>query len=29
MAGSGVVADATCDFTGAGTLALTEKVLRT
>ena len=27
MAGSGVVADATCDFTGAGTLALTEKVL--
>ena len=26
MAGSGVVADATCDFTGAGTLALTEKV---
>lgn len=27
MAGSGVVADATCDFTDAGTLALTEKVL--
>ena len=27
MAGSGVVADATCDFTSAGTLALTEKVL--
>jgi hypothetical protein len=27
MAGSQVVADATCDFTGAGTLALTEKVL--
>lgn len=27
MAGSSVVADATCDFTGAGTLALTEKVL--
>jgi hypothetical protein len=27
MAGSGVVANATCDFTGAGTLALTEKVL--
>ena len=27
MAGSGVVADSTCDFTGAGTLALTEKVL--
>ena len=27
MAGSGVVADATCNFTGAGTLALTEKVL--
>ena len=27
MAGSGVVADATCDFTGAGTLALTENVL--
>ena len=27
MAGSGVVADATCDFTGAGTLAMTEKVL--
>ena len=27
MAGSGVVADATCDFTEAGTLALTEKVL--
>jgi len=27
MAGSSLVADATCDFTGAGTLALTEKVL--
>ena len=27
MAGSSVVADATCDFTDAGTLALTEKVL--
>jgi len=27
MAGSGVVADATCDFSDAGTLALTEKVL--
>ena len=27
MAGSGLVADATCDFTDAGTLALTEKVL--
>tara|TARA_R100000742_G_C4263204_1_gene81057 strand:+ start:199 stop:1113 length:915 start_codon:yes stop_codon:yes gene_type:complete len=27
MAGSGVVADATCDFNDAGTLALTEKVL--
>ena len=27
MAGSGVVADATCNFTAAGTLALTEKVL--
>jgi len=27
MAGSGVVADATCNFTEAGTLALTEKVL--
>ena len=27
MAGSDVVADATCDFTDAGTLALTEKVL--
>tara|TARA_R100001443_G_scaffold117333_1_gene141434 strand:- start:559 stop:1464 length:906 start_codon:yes stop_codon:yes gene_type:complete len=27
MAGSGVVADATCNFNGAGTLALTEKVL--
>ena len=27
MAGSAVVADATCDFTDAGTLALTEKVL--
>ena len=27
MAGSGVVQDSTCDFTGAGTLALTEKVL--
>ena len=27
MAGSGVIADATCNFTGAGTLALTEKVL--
>ena len=27
MAGSGLVADATCDFTGAGNLALTEKVL--
>ena len=27
MAGSGVAADATCDFTDAGTLALTEKVL--
>jgi hypothetical protein len=27
MAGSGVVADSTCDFTSAGTLALTEKVL--
>ena len=27
MAGSGVVADSTCDFTPAGTLALTEKVL--
>ena len=27
MAGSGVVADATCDFADAGTLALTEKVL--
>jgi hypothetical protein len=27
MAGSGVVADATCDFNVAGTLALTEKVL--
>ena len=27
MAGTGVVADATCDFTSAGTLALTEKVL--
>ena len=27
MAGSGVVADATCDFTDAGTLALTENVL--
>ena len=27
MAGSGVVKNATCDFTGAGTLALTEKVL--
>ena len=27
MAGSDVVADATCNFTGAGTLALTEKVL--
>ncbi|QDP61320.1 MAG: hypothetical protein Unbinned3904contig1002_2 [Prokaryotic dsDNA virus sp.] len=27
MAGSGVVKDATCDFTDAGTLALTEKVL--
>tara|TARA_R110000751_G_scaffold3202_3_gene16165 strand:- start:5 stop:910 length:906 start_codon:yes stop_codon:yes gene_type:complete len=27
MAGSALVADATCDFTGAGTLALTEKVL--
>jgi len=27
MAGSSVVADATCDFTGAGTLDLTEKVL--
>jgi hypothetical protein len=27
MAGSGVVKDATCDFSDAGTLALTEKVL--
>tara|TARA_R110002050_G_scaffold64562_3_gene140311 strand:+ start:96 stop:1022 length:927 start_codon:yes stop_codon:yes gene_type:complete len=27
MAGSSVVVDATCDFTSAGTLALTEKVL--
>ena len=27
MAGSSLVADATCDFTDAGTLALTEKVL--
>ena len=27
MEGSSLVADATCDFTGAGTLALTEKVL--
>ena len=27
MAGSGLVKDATCDFTGAGTLALTEAVL--
>jgi hypothetical protein len=27
MAGSGLVLDATCDFTDAGTLALTEKVL--
>ena len=27
MAGSGLVKDATCDFTDAGTLALTEKVL--
>jgi hypothetical protein len=27
MAGSGLVVDATCDFTDAGTLALTEKVL--
>ena len=27
MAGASVVADATCDFTAAGTLALTEKVL--
>jgi hypothetical protein len=27
MAGSALVADATCDFTAAGTLALTEKVL--
>ena len=27
MAGSGVVQDSTCDFTDAGTLALTEKVL--
>jgi hypothetical protein len=27
MAGSGMVADANCDFTDAGTLALTEKVL--
>lgn len=27
MDGSGVVADATCNFNGAGTLALTEKVL--
>ena len=27
MAGSGMIADATCDFTDAGTLALTEKVL--
>jgi len=27
MAGSGLVADATCDFNDAGTLALTEKVL--
>jgi len=27
MAGSGVVADATCEFNNAGTLALTEKVL--
>ena len=28
MAGSGMIADATCDFTDAGTLALTEKVFR-
>ena len=27
MAGSGVVQDATCDFTDAGTLSLTEKIL--
>tara|TARA_Y100000401_G_scaffold54879_1_gene43191 strand:- start:608 stop:1522 length:915 start_codon:yes stop_codon:yes gene_type:complete len=27
MAGSSVVADATCDFTNAGTLSLTEKIL--
>ena len=27
MAGSGLVKDATCDFTGAGTLAMTEAVL--
>tara|TARA_R100000808_G_scaffold16637_1_gene37454 strand:- start:696 stop:1619 length:924 start_codon:yes stop_codon:yes gene_type:complete len=27
MAGSGMIADATCDFSDAGTLALTEKVL--
>ena len=27
MAGSNLVVDATCDFTDAGTLALTEKVL--
>ena len=27
MAGSGVVQDATCNFTGEGTLALTEKIL--
>ena len=27
MAGSGLVKDATCDFTDAGTLALTENVL--
>ncbi len=27
MAGSGLIANATCDFNGAGTLALTEKVL--
>ena len=27
MAGSGMIQNATCDFTDAGTLALTEKVL--